>query len=129
MRDSYCIENDFAAQKELAEKDSANIDKQWKDMLEFNALRLRAERSEAKLALWQKDMNEVLRQRDDLHARVARLEEALKRGIELHENCDADTCMCGESMLHPLSDHKPTAMLQYYGDQWAEEARRALEEK
>ena len=64
-----------------------------------------------------------------LRARVARLEEALKRGIELHENCDADTCMCGESMLHPLADHKPTAMLQYYGDQWAEEARRALEEK
>jgi len=59
--------------------------------------------------------------------RVARLEKALKRGIELHENCDADTCMCGESMLHPLSDHKPTAMLQYYGDQWVEEARRALE--
>ena len=64
-----------------------------------------------------------------LRARVARLEEALKRGIELHENCDADTCMCGESMLHPLSDHKPTAMLQYHGDQWVEEARRALEEK
>ena len=64
-----------------------------------------------------------------LHARVARLEEALKRGVELHENCDADTCMCGKSMWHPLADHKPTAMLQYYGDQWAEEARRALEEK
>ena len=60
---------------------------------------------------------------------LARLEEALKRGVELHENCDADTCMCGESMWHPLSDHKPTAMLQYYGDQWAEEARRTLEEK
>ena len=64
-----------------------------------------------------------------LRARVARLEEALKRGVELHENCDADTCMCGESMWHALSDHKPTATLQYYGDQWAEEARRALEEK
>ena len=64
-----------------------------------------------------------------LLARVARLEEALKRGVELHENCDADTCMCGESMWHALSDHKPTAMLQYYGDQWAGEARRALEEK
>lgn len=64
-----------------------------------------------------------------LLARVARLEEALKRGIELHESCDADTCMCGESMWHQLSDHKPTAMLQYYGDQWVEEARRALEEK
>ena len=64
-----------------------------------------------------------------LRARVARLEETLKRGVELHENCDADTCMCGESMWHPLADHKPTAMLQYYGDQWAEEARRALEEK
>jgi len=66
---------------------------------------------------------------ETLRVRVARLEEALKRGIELHENCDADTCMCGESMWHPLSDHKPTAMLQYYGDQWVEEARRALEEK
>ena len=129
MRDSYCIENDFAAQKELAEKDRANIDEQWEDRLKFNALSLRVERAEAKLSLWQKGMNEVLRQRDDLLARVAMLEEALKRGIELHENCDADTCMCGESMLHPLSDHKPTAMLQYYGDQWAEEARRALEEK
>ena len=64
-----------------------------------------------------------------LRARVARLEEALKRGVELHESCDADTCMCGESMWHPLSDHKPIATLQYYGDQWAEEARRALEEK
>ena len=64
-----------------------------------------------------------------LRARVAKLEEVLKRGVELHENCDADTCMCGESMWHPLADHKPTAMLQYCGDQWAEEARRALEEK
>ena len=66
---------------------------------------------------------------DALRARVARLEEALKRGVELHENCDADTCMCGEPMHHPLSGHMPVAMLQYYGDQWAEEARRALEEK
>ena len=64
-----------------------------------------------------------------LRARVARLEEALRRGIELHENCDADTCMCGEPMHHPLSDHRPMAMLQYYGDQWAEEAKSALEEK
>ena len=68
-------------------------------------------------------------ERDALRARVARLEETLRRGVELHENCDADTCMCGESMYHALSDHKPTATLQYYGDQWAEEARRALEEK
>lgn len=66
---------------------------------------------------------------DALSVRVARLEDALKRGIELHENCDADTCMCGASMWYPLHDHKPTAMLQYYGDQWVEEARRALEEK
>ena len=64
-----------------------------------------------------------------LEQRVKALEETLKRGVELHENCDADICMCGESMWHPLSNHKPTAMLQYYGDQWAEEARRALEEK
>ena len=64
-----------------------------------------------------------------LRARVARLEDALKRGVELHENCDADTCMCGEPMHHPLSDHKPLAMLQYYGDQWIEEAKSALEEK
>lgn len=64
-----------------------------------------------------------------LRARVVRLEETLKRGVELHENCDADICMCGEVMWHPLAGHKPTAMLQYYGDQWAEEARRALEEK
>ena len=64
-----------------------------------------------------------------LRVHVTKLEEALKRGVELHENCDADTCMCGEPMHHPLSDHKPVATLQYYGDQWAEEARRALEEK
>ena len=68
-------------------------------------------------------------ERDALRARVARLEETLKRGVELHENCDADICMCGEVMWHTLSGHKPSAMLQYYGDQWAEEARRALEEK
>ena len=72
---------------------------------------------------------ELSRQNKELLARVARLEEALKRGVELHENCDADTCMCGEPMHHPLSGHMPVAMLQYYGDQWAEEARRALEEK
>ena len=64
-----------------------------------------------------------------LRARVARLEEALKRGVELHENCDADTCMCGDSMWHAPSGHKPTSMLQYYGDQWVEEAKSALEEK
>ena len=64
-----------------------------------------------------------------LRARVARMEEVLKRGVELHENCDADTCMCGDSMWHPPAGHKPTSMLQYYGDQWAEEARRALEEE
>jgi hypothetical protein len=74
---------------------------------------------------WEILINENTALRD----RVARLEEALKRGVELHENCDADTCMCGEIMWHPLHDHKPTSMLQYYGDQWAEEARRALEEK
>ena len=74
-------------------------------------------------------LSEYEHENRQLRARVARLEEALKRGIELHETCDADTCMCGESMLHPLSDHKPTAMLQYYGDQWAEDASRALEEK
>ena len=90
MGDSYCIENDFAAQKELAEKDRANIDEQWKDRLEFNALRLRAERSEAKLALWQKDMNEVLRQRDDLHARVARLEEAIQSCIGHASNRESE---------------------------------------
>ena len=128
MTEKYCIENDFAAQKELAEMERTNIDKQWEYRLELNALRTRAERAEAKFAMWQDDMNAVLKHRDDLHARVARLEEALKRGVELHENCDADTCMCGESMRHPLSDHKPTSTLQYYGDQWAEEARRALEE-
>ena len=66
---------------------------------------------------------------ETLRARVTRLEEALKRGIELHENCDADTCMCGDSMWHAPSGHKPTSMLQYYGDQWAEEAKSALEEK
>ena len=66
---------------------------------------------------------------ETLRARVARLEEALKRGVELHENCDADTCMCGDSMWHAPSGHKPTSMLQYYGDQWAEEAKSALEEK
>lgn len=76
--------------------------------------------------------NEAANLRADLAAlrsRVARLEDALKRGIELHENCDADTCMCGASMWYPMHDHKPTAMLQYYGDQWVEEARRALEGK
>ena len=71
----------------------------------------------------------ALQMNRSLRARVARLEEALRRGVELHENCDADTCMCGDSMWHALSDHKPIATLQYYGDQWAEEARRALEEK
>ena len=96
--EKYYIENDFAAQKELAEIERHNS-----------------------LMIWEE--NKVLR------ARVARLADALKRGVELHENCDADTCMCGESMRHSLSDHKPTAMLQYYGDQWAEEARRGLEEK
>ena len=64
-----------------------------------------------------------------LRARVARMEDVLRRGVELHENCDADTCMCGEPMHHPLSDHMPVAMLQYYGDQWAEEAKSALEKK
>ena len=78
---------------------------------------------------WKGYWESLINENTALRARVARLEEALKRGVELHENCSADTCMCGESMWHPLSDHKPTAMLQYYGDQWAEEARRALEEK
>ena len=94
----YCIENDRAAQMELAEMERHNS-----------------------LLIWEENKK--------LRARVARLEEALKRGVELHENCDADTCMCGEPMHHPLSDHKPLAMLQYYGDQWIEEAKSALEEK
>ena len=33
----------------------------------------------ARLANWQDDINAVLKQRDDLHFRVARLEEALKK--------------------------------------------------
>ena len=78
MTDKYCIENDFAAQKESAEMERSSIDEQWKDRLELNALRARAERAEAKLANWQDDINAVLKQRDDLHFRVARLEEALK---------------------------------------------------
>ena len=78
---------------------------------------------------WKGYWESLINENTALRARVVRLEEALKRGVELHENCDADTCMWGESMWHPLADHKPTAMLQYYGDQWAEEARRALEEK
>ena len=75
------------------------------------------------------EYEELKKENAVLRARAERLEDTLKRGVELHENCDADTCMCGESMWHSLSDHQPTAMLQYYGDQWAEEARRALEEK
>ena len=59
--------------------------------------------------------------------RADRLEAALKRGIELHENGDASTCMCGENMLHYPTDHTPVSMLEYYGDQWAAESRTALE--
>lgn len=78
MTEKYCIENDFAAQKELAEMERTNIDKQWEALLELNALRTRAEMAEAKLATWQDDINAVLKQRDDLRARVAMLEEALR---------------------------------------------------
>jgi hypothetical protein len=77
MGGKYCIENDFAAQKELAEMERISIDEQWMARSELNALKLRAEQAEAKLATWQKDMNAVLRQRDDILARVTRLEEAL----------------------------------------------------
>ena len=78
---------------------------------------------------WKGYWESLINENTALRARVARLEEALKRGVELHENCDADTCMCGDSMWHAPSGHKPTSMLQYYGDQWAEEAKSALEEK
>ena len=111
MRDSYCIENDFAAQKELAEKDRANIDEQWEDRLKFNALSLRAERAEAKLSLWQKDMNEVLRQRDDLRARVARLEELVQRLLDNNQN-------------ETIADNGATVLCA-----WRHDARRAMEEK
>ena len=66
-----------------------------------------------------------------LRARVERLEEALRQGISLHENGDALTCMCGESVLRHnyQADHPITPMLEYYGSQWAEIARKALEDK
>lgn len=54
------------------------------------------------------------------------LKDVVRRGIELHENGDANTCMCGESMLHYPTDHSPVSMLEYYGDQWAAEARESL---
>ena len=110
MGGKYCIENDFAAQKELAEMDRASIDEQWMDRSELNALKLRAERAEAKLATWQKDMNAVLRQRDDIHNRVARLEEALRFIL--------DECDWEESMQHACGDNRIGTA-----------ARRALEEK
>ena len=82
MGDKYCIENDFAAQEELSEIERANIDSKWKERTEINALILRAEKAEAKLATklatWQADMNDVLRQRDDLQACVVRLKDALE---------------------------------------------------
>ena len=113
------------------------------EILENDALRLRAEQAEAEnTELKQRIM--LLHERAErnhktimslgnktaiIEARCKRLEEALKRGIELHENGDAGTCMCGDNMLHYPTDHTPVSMLEYYGDQWAEEARRALEEK
>ena len=77
---------------------------------ELTALRFRAEQAEA---------------------RCKRLEEALRQGISLHENGDALTCMCGESVLRHnyQADHPITPMLEYYGSQWAEIARKALEDK
>ena len=66
-----------------------------------------------------------------MRARCKRLKEALRQGISLHENGDAMTCMCGESVLRHnyQADHPITPMLEYYGAQWVDIARKALEDK
>ena len=111
MTEKYCIENDFAAQKELAEMERTNIDKQWEALLELNALRTRAEMAEAKLATWQDDINAVLKQRDDLRARVARLEGLVQTLLDEDPN-------------ETIADNGSTVLCA-----WRYDARRALEEK
>jgi len=74
----------------------------------------------------EKQLSEANRELAEVEAQRDGLKDVVSRGIELHENGDANTCMCGESMLHYPTDHSPVSMLEYYGDQWAAEAREAL---
>jgi chromosome segregation ATPase len=64
-------------------------------------LRARLAEVEAKLKSWQKDMNAVLAQRDDYRARVARLEEALRkvRDYDCYKHPDDDIIAIREAAI------------------------------